>query len=98
MGEVNMGDGANVLILDLDICWYSVFSDFTNIILYRTICICLPCYIHIMVLAHVSAYSVPAKGLDLYQVLSPNAYSYKEEFIPVIRKTVQSQVNEVGGP
>ena len=36
-----------------------------------------------------------AKGLDLYQVLSPNAYSYKEEFIPVIRKTVQSQVNEV---
>ena len=36
-----------------------------------------------------------AKGLDLYQVLSPNAYSYKEEFIPVIRKTVQSQVHEV---
>ena len=36
-----------------------------------------------------------AKNLDLYQVLSPNAYSYREEFIPVIRKTVQSQVHEV---
>ncbi|XP_013421396.1 von Willebrand factor A domain-containing protein 3A [Lingula anatina] len=35
-----------------------------------------------------------AKHLDLYQVLSPNAYSFKEEFIPVIRKTVQSQVHE----
>ena len=39
--------------------------------------------------------SVSAKGLDLYQVLAPNAYSYKEEFIPVIRRTVQSQVHEV---
>ncbi len=36
-----------------------------------------------------------ARNLDLYQVLAPNAYSYKEEFIPVIRKTVQSQVHEV---
>ena len=36
-----------------------------------------------------------AKGLDLYQVLAPNAYSYREEFIPVIRKTVQSQVHQV---
>ena len=36
-----------------------------------------------------------AKKLDLYQVLAPNAYAYKEEFIPVIRKTVQSQVHEV---
>lgn len=34
-----------------------------------------------------------AKGLDLYQVLAPNAYSFREEFIPVIRKTVQSQVH-----
>jgi len=34
-----------------------------------------------------------AKGLDLYQVLAPNAFSYMEEFIPVIRKTVQSQVH-----
>ncbi|KAK2189215.1 hypothetical protein NP493_113g03015 [Ridgeia piscesae] len=39
-------------------------------------------------------HGLKAKGLDLYQVLSPNAYSYKEEFIPVIRKTVQSVVNE----
>lgn len=37
--------------------------------------------------------SVVAKGLDLYQVLAPNAFSYLEEFIPVIRKTVQSQVH-----
>jgi len=37
--------------------------------------------------------SAAAKGLDLYQVLAPNAYSYLEEFIPVIRKTVQSQVH-----
>jgi len=37
---------------------------------------------------------VAAKGLDLYQVLAPNAYSYLEEFIPVIRKTVQSQVSD----
>ena len=37
--------------------------------------------------------SVAAKGLDLYQVLAPNAFSYLEEFIPVIRKTVQSQVH-----
>ena len=41
-----------------------------------------------------SKHGLKAKNLDLYQVLSPNAYSYKEEFIPVIRKTVQSQVHE----
>ena len=40
---------------------------------------------------------VTAKHLDLYQVLAPNAYSYKEEFIPVIKRAVQSQVHEVGG-
>ena len=34
------------------------------------------------------------RKLDLYQVLAPNAYSYREEFIPAIRKTVQSQVHE----
>lgn len=39
---------------------------------------------------------IAAKSLDLYQVLAPNAFSYREEFIPVIRKTVQSQVHEVG--
>ena len=37
--------------------------------------------------------TLAAKGLDLYQVLAPNAFSYREEFIPVIRKTVQSQVH-----
>ena len=36
-----------------------------------------------------------AKHLDLYQVLAPNAYSYREEFIPVIKRAVQSQVHEV---
>ena len=36
-----------------------------------------------------------AKHLDLYQVLAPNAYSFKEEFIPVIKRAVQSQVHEV---
>lgn len=34
-----------------------------------------------------------ARGLDLYQVLAPNAFSFREEFIPIIRKTVQSQVH-----
>ena len=28
-------------------------------------------------------------------MLAPNAYSYKEEFIPVIKRAVQSQVHEV---
>ncbi|WAQ95334.1 VWA3A-like protein [Mya arenaria] len=36
-------------------------------------------------------HGLKAKQLDLYQVLAPNAYSYKEEFIPVIKKAVQSQ-------
>ena len=36
-----------------------------------------------------------ALGQDLYQVLSPNTYVYKEEFISVIKKTVQSQVHQV---
>ncbi|XP_060556889.1 von Willebrand factor A domain-containing protein 3A-like [Ruditapes philippinarum] len=39
-------------------------------------------------------HGLKAKQLDLYQVLAPNAYSYKEEFIPVIKKAVQSQVHE----
>lgn len=38
---------------------------------------------------------IVAKGLDLYQVLAPNAFSYLEEFVPVIRKTVQSQVSVI---
>lgn len=39
-------------------------------------------------------HGLKAKRLDLYQVLAPNAYSYREEFIPVIKKAVQSQVHE----
>ncbi|KAH3861547.1 hypothetical protein DPMN_024479, partial [Dreissena polymorpha] len=42
----------------------------------------------------VKQHGLKAKQLDLYQVLAPNAYSYKEEFIPVIKKAVQSQVHE----
>jgi hypothetical protein len=36
-----------------------------------------------------------ALKLNLYQVLAPNAYSYKEDFVPILNKTVQSQVHEV---
>ncbi|XP_076458970.1 von Willebrand factor A domain-containing protein 3A-like isoform X2 [Babylonia areolata] len=39
-------------------------------------------------------HGLKAKHLDLYQVLAPNAYSYREEFIPVIKRAVQSQVHE----
>lgn len=39
-------------------------------------------------------HGLKAKRLDLYQVLAPNAYSYREEFIPVIKRAVQSQVHE----
>ncbi|CAH1794480.1 unnamed protein product [Owenia fusiformis] len=39
-------------------------------------------------------HGLKARKLDLYQVLSPDAYSYKEEFIPVIRRTVQSKIHE----
>ncbi|XP_067671399.1 von Willebrand factor A domain-containing protein 3A-like [Haliotis asinina] len=39
-------------------------------------------------------HGLKAKRLDLYQVLAPNAYSYREEFIPIIKKAVQSQVHE----
>ncbi|KAK3089710.1 hypothetical protein FSP39_005810 [Pinctada imbricata] len=42
----------------------------------------------------IKQHGLKAKRLDLYQVLAPNAYSYKEEFIPVIKKAVQSQVHE----
>ncbi|XP_055877562.1 von Willebrand factor A domain-containing protein 3A-like [Biomphalaria glabrata] len=38
-------------------------------------------------------HGLKSKKLDLYQILAPNAYSYKEEFIPVIKKAVQSQVH-----
>ncbi|XP_059162068.1 von Willebrand factor A domain-containing protein 3A-like [Physella acuta] len=39
-------------------------------------------------------HGLKARKLDLYQILAPNAYSYREEFIPVIKKAVQSQVHE----
>ncbi|XP_052071945.1 von Willebrand factor A domain-containing protein 3A-like isoform X3 [Mytilus californianus] len=42
----------------------------------------------------IKQHGLKARKLDLYQVLAPNAYSYKEEFIPVIKKAVQSQVHE----
>lgn len=42
----------------------------------------------------IKQHGLKAKQLDLYQVLAPNAYSYKEEFIPVIKKAVQSTVHE----
>lgn len=35
-----------------------------------------------------------AKNLDLYQLLLPNAYECKEQFVPVLRKTVSSVVNQ----
>lgn len=38
-----------------------------------------------------------AKKLNLYQILSPNAYAPVEDFIPILRKTVQSTVHEVLG-
>lgn len=33
-----------------------------------------------------------AKNLDIYQVLSKNSYPDKEDFVPVLGKTVKSQV------
>lgn len=36
-----------------------------------------------------------AKRLGLYQVLSPNAYSLLEGFVPILNKTVSSTVHEV---
>ncbi|CAD5118449.1 DgyrCDS7156 [Dimorphilus gyrociliatus] len=35
-----------------------------------------------------------AQRLDLYQVLAPNAYSYCEQYVPILNKMVQSQVHE----
>ncbi|ESO87152.1 hypothetical protein LOTGIDRAFT_107324, partial [Lottia gigantea] len=39
-------------------------------------------------------HGLKAKRLHLYQVLAPNAYAFKEEYIPIINKAVQSQVHE----
>ncbi|PVD38341.1 hypothetical protein C0Q70_00953 [Pomacea canaliculata] len=44
--------------------------------------------------AWLKQHGMKAKHLDLYQVLAPNAYSYREDFIPVIKRAVQSQVHE----
>lgn len=35
-----------------------------------------------------------AQRLDLYQVLAPNAYSFCEQYVPILNKMVQSQVHE----
>ena len=51
--------------------------------------------VHSVDMSFATVICLAAKQLDLYQVLAPNAYSYKEEFIPVIKKAVQSQVHEV---
>jgi hypothetical protein len=40
-------------------------------------------------------HGLKAKKLNLYQVLAPNAYSYMEDYVPILNKTVQSQVYEV---
>jgi hypothetical protein len=43
----------------------------------------------------IEKHGLKAKKLNLYQVLAPNAYSYIEDYIPILNKTVQSQVHEV---
>jgi von Willebrand factor A domain-containing protein 3 len=43
----------------------------------------------------IEQHGLNAKKLNLYQILAPNAYSYIEDYIPVLNKTVQSQVHEV---
>lgn len=42
----------------------------------------------------IKQHGLKAKQLDLYQVLAPNAYSYREDYVPVIGKAVQSQVHQ----
>jgi hypothetical protein len=44
----------------------------------------------------IDLHGLKAKRLNLYQVLAPNAYSYMEDYVPILNKTVQSQVHEVG--
>ena len=43
----------------------------------------------------IEQHGLKAKKLNLYQVLAPNAYSYMEDYVPILNKTVQSQVHEV---
>ena len=82
-------DRAENIVVKMRKCWITTISSlcfFPRFIKNR------PCVVkrQMSVILHITA-----KHLDLYQVLAPNAYSYKEEFIPVIKKAVQSQVNEV---
>ena len=43
----------------------------------------------------IEQHGLKAKKLNLYQVLAPNAYSFMEDYVPILNKTVQSQVHEV---
>ena len=43
----------------------------------------------------IEKHGLKALKLNLFQVLAPNAYSYMEDYIPILNKTVQSQVHEV---
>ena len=42
----------------------------------------------------IEKHGLRARKLNLYQVLAPNAYSYVEDYVPILNKTVQSQVHE----
>ncbi|CAF0842281.1 unnamed protein product [Brachionus calyciflorus] len=42
----------------------------------------------------IDQHGLKAKKLNLYQVLAPNAYSFMEDYVPILNKTVQSQVYE----
>jgi len=33
-----------------------------------------------------------AKNLEIYQVLAKNSHAFKEDFVPVLKRTVKSQV------
>lgn len=43
----------------------------------------------------IERHGLKAKKLNLYQVLAPNAYSNMEDYVPILNKSVQSQVLEV---
>lgn len=43
----------------------------------------------------IEKHGLKAQKLNLYQVLAPNAYSYIEDYIPILNKVVQSQIYEV---
>ena len=43
----------------------------------------------------IELHGLKAKKLNLYQVLAPNAYSYMEDYVPILNKIVHSQVHEV---